>query len=124
MRRAVIGLVLLAGCGSPPTLPDAEGRQIAEAFLADIRGGQADAAWADTGTDFKSYMGRDAFRAFVKATPALRGPAEFGDCKMTEVNGLRVAECTFKPKAGGLIRVDLSPADGRWRVERLAVEKG
>jgi hypothetical protein len=123
-------LLLAAGVGAwfalsggPPRLEDDAARKIAEAFLDEVRAGKPDAAWAATTAEFKSIQGKDTFRAFVKAKPALKGPAAFDGCQKTQANGLTLAVCTFKPAKGpGAVKVTLAPEQGQWKVERLAVE--
>lgn len=127
---ALGGLILVLGVagwwvfgrGGPPPLADDAARQIAESFLADVRAGRADAAWAGTSAEFKSLMGRDAFRAFVKSMKALKAPAEFERGERVERDGLHLAECHFRPQGGGAIRVILAPEAGAWKVERLIAD--
>jgi hypothetical protein len=115
----------LLGGGRPPTATEAEVRPAAEAFLADLRTGKVDridAAWAGTTADFKSFHGRDDFRKYVRARPALKAAAEFAGFRMADVNGVRVAECAFASAAGPAVKVRLAPAESAWKVDHLAVE--
>ncbi len=112
-----------AGCsgGSAPA-PDA-GKEIASAFLGELRGGRVDSAWAGTSAEFKSMLGMEGLRALVKKNPAMREPAEFVAMEAVERNGLKMAECTFRPeKRKAIIKVLLAREDGDWKVERLALE--
>lgn len=108
-----------------PSTSSDEARPIAESFLGDLRSGKADridAAWATTTPEFKSDMGKERFRQFVRSKPQLKEPAEFADFHMTEANGLRVAECTFRTAKGAAVRVFLAPDERSWKVERVRVE--
>lgn len=123
------GLVLLGvigwwafGRGGVPPLADDAARTIADAFLADVRGGKADAAWAGTSAEFKSLMGRDAFRAFVKSKKALKAPAEFERSERVERDGLHLVECHYRTQGGGAVKVILAPEAGAWKVERLIAD--
>jgi hypothetical protein len=96
---------------------------IAAGFLAELRAGKVDHAWADTSADFKSMYGRERFRAYVRSKPVLKTPAEFIGCVFKVEGDLQTAECTFRPSGGkGTIKVVLNPDQGRWKVGRLAVE--
>ncbi|MCI0456744.1 MAG: DUF4019 domain-containing protein [Gemmataceae bacterium] len=107
----------------PPGLTAEEGRDIAMAFLATIRTGRVDDAWSRTSAEFKSAMGRDRFRALVRSKPVLKSAANFQACDIKSTNVPPVAECTFRTASGGVvIRVVLSPEQGKWKVGRLAVE--
>jgi hypothetical protein len=118
---ACLGVFLLRGSAAPPD----EGRGIAEAFLAQIRDGDADSAWEGTTAEFKSFMGRDRFRRFVETHPALMDAAEFTGFQMTSPQGLPLAECTFRSQSGSesaTIKVLLAREEGEWKVERVSVE--
>lgn len=109
--------------GKPPKIDDAAARTIAEAFLADVRSGQADAAWKGTTAEFQSLQGRETFRSFVKTKPEFKTVPEFVDCSMKEVNGLNLADLRYRsPGTSKTIRLTLALERGQWKVERLAVE--
>ena len=117
----LVGWLFYPGAGAPE-LSEAGARERAEAFLAEVRAGRADAAWAGTSSEFKSMQGRDSFRAFVRSKPALKAPAEFGACTFKPLGDLSVAECTFRPASGqGTITVVLHPDGAEWKVGRLGV---
>lgn len=103
--------------------PPTEIRNEAEEFLARVRNGDVDGAWAETTAEFKSFMGRDRLRQFVRSHPALRQPAEFVSFEMTSRNGLPLAEYCFQSsQPQTVIRVVMARESGTWRVERLDVE--
>lgn len=118
---AVVMLMGLAGCGKPAFSSDI-GRDIASRFLTEVREGKVDAAWSGTTAEFKSALGRDAFRQFVRSKKALKSAAEFQQCQESTANGLKFQECTFRAAGGGTIRVTLASEAGQWKVERLAVD--
>jgi len=115
----VWGLMRFAG---PDTPPD-NGQEIAASFLAEIRAGRVDSAWEGTTAELKSFMGKERFRRFVRAQPALKQPAEPVGSAMISVQGLSRAQCTFRPQSGkGTLKVLLASEDGQWKVERLDIE--
>lgn len=109
--------------GATPTIGTDAAKALADQFLADVRTGKPDAAWAVTTADFKSFQGKDAFRAYVKTKPALKAPAAFESCEPESKDGLTLATCVYKPQSGSQkIKVVLAPDGGMWKVERLVVE--
>lgn len=103
---------LFMSAGTPT--PVADPAITAAAFLAEIRSGQADSAWEGTGAEFKSYMGRDQFRQFVRSHAGLKSPAVAGD---SVANGA-LRECAFT--CGGLkVVVIVGPSGGQWKVEGI-----
>lgn len=127
MIRSVIfiamtaGLASLVGCGS--SAPPDNGVDVATAFLADIRDGKVDSAWESTTAEFKSFMGKERLRIFVRQHPVLKKPAKSAGAQVVSVQGLSRNECTFRPESGTEnIKVLLAVEDGTWRVERLNVE--
>lgn len=120
----MIFLIVLGGCGSSPSLPDDNGQAIAESFLTRIRSGQMDEAWQNTTPEFKSLMGRESFRDFVRKRPFFKETPKFQGSKPLENQALKLVECQFsvdRPKAGP-IRVVLAPSGSTWQVERLIVD--
>lgn len=126
-KSSPFGVLLIAclcvcgGCGSNAGDPAQRGREVATEFLSQLRSGQVDDAWATTSSEFKSFMGRDRLRRFVKEHPALQKPAEFDNFQMVTTSGLNLAEFTFTAESA-TIRVLLSPGRNAWEVERLHVE--
>lgn len=114
---AAIGIMAILAwyflsAGTPT--PVADPAITAAAFLAEIRSGQADSAWEGTGAEFKSYMGRDQFRQFVRSHAGLKSPAVAGD---SVANGA-LRECAFT--CGGLkVVVIVGPSGGQWKVEGI-----
>lgn len=130
---ALVGLLVLVGMGiwlflpaSTPQ-PGAEGKEIAEAFLEQIRSGKTAEAWTGSSAEFKSYMGKDTLRDLAKKTPALREKLDFVAMETTKVNGLGRKIFTFRaPKSMKQIRITLAPDPGSkpivFRVEHIEVD--
>lgn len=127
------GLLVLLGVGvwfmrpaSTPQ-PGAEGKDIALAFLEQVRQGKTAEAWTGSSAEFKSYLGKDTLRDLVKKTPALREKTEFVSMDATKVNGLDRKIFTFRaPKSLKQIKVTLAPDPGSnpltFRVEHLEID--
>jgi hypothetical protein len=145
--RAVsgLGLAVAASCLGIACVGDssapADGRAAATSFLDEIRAGRVEPAWRATTVEFKSLMGLDSLRDYVRAHPALKGKAEFLDGRTVKSSGPELAEYTFRAippppakargrgkKAGpaqpasATIRVTTAREDGTLKVERLAIE--
>jgi hypothetical protein len=94
--------------------PASDPGQAASAFMADIRAGKIDQAWEGTGSEFKSFMGKEQFRQFVKNHTALKTQATAG---ATTPQGI-FRECAFM--CGSLkVLVIVGNADGQWKVEGI-----
>lgn len=113
---------LLSGCGSGPQPDEAE--VIAEGFLAQISAGNVDEAWEATSSEFKSFMGRDRLRNFVRGAPSLKQPVTLVRCQPKALEtGLELIECVYSPEKGDkTIRILLDSQQGKWVVERLYVD--
>ncbi len=130
---AAIGLVLVVGAWyllrdrtPPPAAPEI-GRQVADAFLAQLRAGQFDAAWQSTTAEFKSDEGRESFARYVRGNPLLRRPLEFVNYEVTDLNGLVRGQCRYSPPAGSKgaakqVRITIAQEQGEWKVEGVFVE--
>ncbi|MBX6311748.1 MAG: hypothetical protein IRY99_02320 [Isosphaeraceae bacterium] len=91
--------------------------------MRDIRDGKIDSAWSGTTAEFKSFMGREQFRAYVRAHRALSEPSEFSAAQAVSRNGLPMTEYIFRPRSGAsTIKVLLAREQGQWKPERLTVE--
>jgi hypothetical protein len=128
--RWIISLSLLAalfaaGCGSSVP-PQAEGRAAAEPFLENLRNDKIDAAWESTSAEFKSDMGRENFRRFVKGHPVLKQPLDFAAYEPNQTNGLPFGACDFRtPQSAptsAKVRILVAREDDKWKVERVIVE--
>ena len=139
-QTAVIaGVVLVAALGwiiyhwvggsSAPTPEKAV--SIAEPFLSEIRNGQVDAAWESTGAEFKSLMGKEEFKKFVKEQPILKDQLQLGNVQQVTINKMQCLQCAFhKPSAEGnklenklKVRVLIAQEpSGPWKVGRLIVD--
>lgn len=134
MNRWIVipaALVLLAAVGAAawiwtrptPVASPADGRPVAEAFLAQIRAGQVDAAWESTTAEFKSDEGREQFRQYVARNPVLHQPLEFAEYQATELNGLPRGQCLFRSAGfAGKVRVVLAREGDTWKAEGVIVE--
>ena len=122
----VLGLLLwwaVTWMSGPPRLKENQGREIATAFLAEIRRGNVDAAWEGTSAEFKSLLGLEGMRTYVKKHPGLKKEAEFTREAKVESNGLSLAEVVFREPTGGAeVKVLLAPEGGTWKVERLVAD--
>lgn len=120
----LIAICVITGCGGQASLPDDNGKAIAETFLTNVRSGKVEEAWNETSTEFKSLMGRDTFRLYVKRQPVFKSEPVFDSAKPVENENMQMVECVFtvnKPKQAH-IKVVLVPSDDSWLVERLSVE--
>lgn len=132
LAGALVALLLLAGCGGGggAGATDEDGRALATRFLDEIRAGQIDPAWRDsTSPEFKSLMGAESLRDYMKAHPALKGPAEHAESHPVEHPGGPQFEHAFRgttrirnKTTPATIKVLVAPGDGGWKVEHLAVE--
>ncbi len=130
---SVMALLLLLGVvawlirpASTPQ-PGAEGKEIALAFLEQVRQGKTADAWNDSSAEFKSYMGKDTLRDLAKKTPALREKLDFVSMETTRVNGLDRKIFAFRaPKSLKQIKVTLAPDPGSkpltFRVEHIELD--
>lgn len=102
----------------------ADGRGIADAFLKEIRDGRVEAAWRSTSAEFKSMLGLEGLKTFVKKHPVTQKSAEFERYEAVDRNGLSMAECSYRsatPPARLKVLLASEP-DGTWKVERFSVE--
>ena len=124
----LLSIASLTGCGHvPPPADPAVGRRVADAFLAQIRAGQLDAAWQSTTAEFKSDEGRESYNSEVKRRPSLRQTLNFVNNEVTDLNGLQRGQCLYEsaPLAkspSARVRVVVAQDAGQWRVDGLFVE--
>jgi hypothetical protein len=111
------------GCGGRGG-PEMRAAEVATAFLEAIRQGQVAAAWQETATDFKSAMGQDRMKAYVKSESVLRESMTLISEGTVELQGRPYHRCVFTPASGKKQVVVLLRAEraGDWKVERLLVE--
>ncbi len=120
-----IGLLACLGvaCNRGSAEPPADGREVAESFLKDIRENRLESAWSGTTAEFKSFMGLQRLRQLVRSSPTFKEPAELSDSRSVTLNGLSMAEYTFRPMSGkSTIKVLLGREQDQWKVERVSVE--
>ena len=103
------------------------GRKVADAFLAQLRAGQYDAAWQSTTAEFKSDEGRESFGRYVRGLSVLRQPLEFVQYEVSDLNGLARGQCHYAPPAGPKspphkVRIAIAQEEGQWKVEGLFVD--
>jgi hypothetical protein len=121
------GLLLAVGCSQPPPAqpPLDVGRQVSDAFLALLVQGEYDKAWESTSAEFKSDEGRESFRDFVRARPALVQPLTFVSGEPIVVNGVQRTEFRYRPgteKTTQSVKIIVSRDGTDWKVERVLVE--
>lgn len=102
------------------------GRQVADAFLDQVRRGQLDAAWQSTTAEFKSYQGRDAFKAQIAQHPFVRGSLEFVRYEVGQLHELARGQCVYRPASGKppgrQLRVVVAQEGGQWKVDGLLID--
>lgn len=110
-----------------PALPSNQGQVIVEEFFGQLRQGKTDQAWQATAADFKSYLGREAFRAYVGKNPELKLPLQFQHHDPSTVTPLpeyvyQTAPNSAKAKAPRTVKVRLVQEADQWKVESLAIQ--
>lgn len=122
----VLAVVTVAGlgCSGKTPTPTPADRDLAAAFLKQIRDGQVEAAWAGTAVEFKSFMGKAEFAKFVKQHPALKAAVEPGEVKLLADREPPLTVCTFRSTGAkpAAVTVTLCREDGAWKVGKLDVE--
>ncbi|MFZ9822326.1 MAG: hypothetical protein ACO3GX_12615 [Gemmataceae bacterium] len=118
----VILFCLTTGC-SPQSIPEiGSGRKITEEFLIEIQAGNMDEVWQKTSSEFKSYMGREQFKAFVASNPVLREKLHFQKEEPFPEGG-RWVLCSFSPdKPVKMVKVFVGKEGDLWLVHGLKVE--
>jgi hypothetical protein len=129
LRSAVVAALVIAGCGGSRVPSDEQARTTAVTFLDELRAGRLEPAWQGCSTEFKSLMGLENLRDYVKTHAALKSEAEFTEARPVERNGQTMAECHFRgtwKKRGkevtNTIKVLVASASEGWKVEQVAVE--
>jgi len=129
---AIVTVLALGGAAGwwylakAPTLPADEGQAIVDSFLLQVRQGKIDLAWQATAADFKSYLGREAFRAYVNKHPELKQPLQFQT--HTPAGTAPFSEYVYQPIAAAktktprTIKVRLVQEAEAWKVESLAIQ--
>jgi hypothetical protein len=115
----------LPGCGRATGVGD--GRDEAVGFLDLLRTGLIEPAWQRTSTEFRSLMGQENLRDYVRSRPGLSNPTEHTGSAEVERGGRSMVEHTFRPVPAGpasaaTIKVLLANGAGGWEVEHLTVE--
>ena len=131
----VIGLLLgwwWLRDGQPPPAEEQVGREIAEAFLKELRDKRPDAAWQLTSAEFRSDEGQESFRRWFGERPWLAQPLEFQEYRVGEFNGLKRAEYVYHAQAAGnnpgaanpagTVRVVIGQEFGDWKVDSILTE--
>jgi hypothetical protein len=129
VRTAVIAALLVAGCSGSGGQWDEPARTAAVQFLDELRAGRLEPAWRGCSTEFKSLMGLENLRDYMKAHAALRSAAEFTEVRPIQRNGQTMAECRFRgiskqrgKEVTATIKVLVASADEGWKVEQVVVE--
>jgi hypothetical protein len=116
-------LLLLFWWRSTTTASVEQSRQAAIEFLELIQSGQVDQAWESTSAEFKSFIGRDRLRQYVKSYAVLQKPVTLQDCQPADAP-VPLLDYIF---AGDdhpalLVHVLMASEKGEWKVERLTVD--
>ncbi|WP_422930798.1 hypothetical protein [Singulisphaera sp. PoT] len=125
----LLSLLIAAGCSKGASEANDEGRAVAVQFLDELRAGRLKPAWENSSTEFKSLMGVENLRDYIKSHPALKAQAEFAESRTVDREGRSLAEYVFhataqvrKKPVPATIKVILASGHEGWKVERLAVE--
>jgi hypothetical protein len=125
----MIAALLVAGCGWSGRQWDEQARSAAAQFLDELKAGRLQPAWQNCSTEFKSLMGLENLRDYVKTHAALKSAAEFTEARPVERNGQTMAECRFRgtsklrgKEVTNTIKVVVASAGEGWKVEQVAVE--
>jgi hypothetical protein len=126
---AALVSLITAGCGRSGSEVNEDGRAIAAQFLDELRAGRLESAWKSSSTEFKSLMGLENLRDYVKTHPALKAPAEFTESRTIDGASRDTAEYVFHAttrsrgkEVHATIKVLLALGDEGWKVEHLNVE--
>jgi hypothetical protein len=121
--------LLVAGCGGSGGPWYEQARTAAVQFLDELRAGRLEPAWQGCSIEFKSLMGLENLRDYVKTHAALKSAAEFAEARPIQRNGQAMAECRFRgtSKQRGkevttTIKVLVASAGEGWKVEQVVVE--
>ena len=116
---AALATLVIAGCARAADEAGEEGRAAAARFLDELRAGRLEPAWQGTSTEFKSLMGLENLRDYVKTHPALKAPAEYAESRTIDRDGRAMAEYVFhattQTSAANRSRDDQGPARRRGR---------
>jgi hypothetical protein len=121
-----VAVLALFGCAGPAS---EDSRAVSSRFLDEIRSGQVEPAWQGTSSEFKSLMGLENMRDYVKRHPILKTPAEYAESRTIDRNGRTLNEHVFRATTQirgkpvtATIKVLLAAGDDGWKVEHLVVE--
>lgn len=110
----------------PAALAPDQGQVLVEEFLAQLRQGKTDQAWQGTAADFKSYWGKESFRAFVGNNPVLKQSLQL---QRHDISGKPRPEYVYQNAAGSAkskpsrtVTVRLVREGESWKVESLGIE--
>jgi hypothetical protein len=128
-RETVIAAMLVGGCGGPGGPWDEQARVAAVQFLDEVGAGRLERAWQVCSTEFKSLMGLENLRDYVKTHAAPKSAAEFTEARPIDRNGQTMAECRVRgtreqrgKAVTSTIKVLVASAAEGWKVEQVAVE--
>jgi hypothetical protein len=126
---AALIVLVMAGCGRTGSATPEETQAVAAQFLDELRAGRLEPAWQGTSTEFKSLMGIENLRDYVKTHPALKSPAAYAESRTIERDGRSMIEHIFRATTqvrrkpvSATVKVLLASGDDGWKVEHLAVE--
>lgn len=117
-----IQVVLTQGCTTQQPLELGKGKIIAEQFLQEIQSEKSDDLWQKTSPEFKSYMGKEQFKAFVFSNPVLREKLHFQKEEPFPEGGKWIL-CSFSSdKPAKTVKVFVGRDGMDWLVHGLKVE--
>lgn len=126
--RAITALFLISLITAAPSCSnvpkgEANAQEISNAFLKLVSEGKLDEAWNSSSTEFKSYMGKEQFRAFVFANPFLKQRPEFEKAIKDAKSGT-LLNCYYHGAKSNKIAIVLVGADiDAWRVQAIKIEE-
>ena len=94
-----VGAAAYLFLAKPSPVSTTDGRAVAVEFLNLISSGQVDRAWEGTTAEFKSLLGLDGLREYVRRHPALKSTAEFASFTPTKREDYELRECRFTASA-------------------------
>ena len=132
-RIAMIGLIAAVGLGAAwlllgrpgvrQSVSESEAQRLADQFLANLRDNKPDVAWNQTTADFKSYRGKDVFRAFVKSKPVFKSNPPFESVTSETKDDRTVTVCHYGPSGKfGRLHIAVAFESNEWKVDAVTVD--
>ncbi len=115
-----VGVLVIMRLRIAESQPEAaEGRAIAETFLAQLTAGKAIEAWESTTAEFKSAEGRESFVRKMRTAKLFKKTPAFASSQSVKVGQAPRTEVLFNGPQGEEVRILLGRERGVWKVDRL-----